>query len=273
MTGDNQTKNQRTTTRRTALKLFGGLAGVGGASALGLGVFSQSGRATVNDGSFTAADVELSSDDGTVTDIWLRPDLAYSWEGLNSPPETVSFTVEAETPSLDGGYELLGSEDDTEISGGTTGEDAYEFAAKLSLMDGSWVPSDFQPTEGAEKETGPITVRITAELQNGDENSPYTDSATAEFSVIVTDDEVTFGGTNDTGINGEAGTGGSTGDGGSEEGPHNGDDNDDNGNGNGNGNNGNGKGNGNNGNGNGNGNNGKGNQNDDNKDDDNGDGD
>ncbi|WP_157971557.1 hypothetical protein [Halorussus litoreus] len=287
MTGTDESTNQGTT-RRTALKLFGGLAGVGGASALGLGAFSQSGRATVNDNSFTAEDVELSSDDGSVTDIWLRPDLTYSWDGLNSPPTGITFTVEAETPG--GDYETLGSEDDGSVSGGTAGSDAYQFDNQCSLLDGAWTPGDFEPPQNETEKTGPIRVRVTAELRNGDGSSPYTDAAEAQFSVVVSDDEVEFGDGDGSGIDGEAGTGGSTGggsngdggdggngddggsdggndgngdgggdDGNGDGGGDDGNDNDGTGNGKGNGN-GNG-GNGNNGNGNGgnNGNNGNGN--------------
>lgn len=57
---------------------------------------------------------------------------------------------------------------------------------------------DFQPEEGGEKETGPIQVRITAELQTSETDSSYTDADSAEFSVIVNDGEVKFSKTDDT---------------------------------------------------------------------------
>lgn len=214
----NRTDRTRTT-RRTALKLFGGLAGVGGATALGLDVFTRSALA-VEENSFTADDVTLESGDGSVVDIWLQPDLTYSWDGLNSVPNHVTFTVAIESPALDGTFETLGSETDSSIAGTTAGEDSYAFASTLSLMDqSSWTPGQFEPpTESATKRTGPITVTVTAELENADENSPYTDSATADFEVVVSDGAVEFGRDADgdgagDGLSGSAGTGGSTGDG------------------------------------------------------------
>lgn len=212
MSESDGTTTKRTTTRRTALKLLGGLFGVGTTSAVGLGVFTQRGSATVNGDDFTAQDLTLESDDGTVTDIWLQPDLSYSWSGLNSPPSETEFIVEVTTP--DGGVAELGRETDDQVTTGTSGTDAYTFENRLTLIsDGPWSASDFEPATDEAETFGPITVTVTAKLANADEDSPYVDSANAQFSVTVTDTAVQFGGTAGHGIEGEAQVGGSAGNG------------------------------------------------------------
>ncbi|WP_144903238.1 hypothetical protein [Halobellus captivus] len=220
MSETNENSTQRTQTRRTALKVFGGLLGAGTTSAVGLGVFTQRGSATVNNDDFTAQDVTLESDDGTVTEIWLQPDLTYSWSGLNSSPTETEFIIEVSTP--DGGVAELGRETDDEVTTGTSGTDAYTFANRLTLIsDGPWSASDFKPGTDDTETFGPITVTVTANLKNGDDDSPYVDSASAEFTVTVTDSAVRFGDSDSHGIEGEAQTGGSAG--GSETGSDGGD--------------------------------------------------
>ena len=201
--------------RRRALSRIGAAATAGIAGIAGFQYFTRPVFA-IDAESLSAADVDIASDDGRIEDVFLKPDLTYSWDGLDADPEEIEFVVSIEEGVDDGDYEGLGSETaDLSSTGRDVTDGSYAFEKQLSLVrDGPWDRDDFRSgRDGTTRTVGPIGVRIGGYLETDD--GEYSDTKTAEFSVNVTNNSVEFGsggGGNDStggGIGGDAGTGGS----------------------------------------------------------------
>lgn len=199
--------------RRTLLKRLGSVATIGAAGVAGIGFLSQPAFA-IDSETFTADDVGIFSKNGKVEDIWIKPDLTYSWDGLDSTPQKIEFTMSVETPALDGTSTVLGSETDTSPTQALVGEDEYTFQNELSLIDdGPWSASTFRAQGSrAQKTTGPIDVTVEAVLTTV-EGQTFTDTKTDAFTVTTSNQKVSFGAGSEGnatggGVGGVAGTGG-----------------------------------------------------------------
>lgn len=200
--------------RRKALKRIGSVAAIGAVGVAGIGVLSGPAFA-IDAETFTADDVGIFSKNGKVEDVWLKPALTYSWDGLDSAPETIEFTMSVENPALDGTFAVLGSETDTSLTQALVEENGeYTFQNRLSLIeDGPWDETDFRARGShSPKVTGPIGVTAEAVLTTAGGGS-FTDAKTDGFTVTTTNATVKFGdGSGGTatggGVGGNAGTGG-----------------------------------------------------------------
>ena len=201
-------------TRRGMLRRAGALGVAGVVGVGGFQYFAAEPVFALEEQTFTADDVSITSADGSINDIWFQPKPTYSWSALDSSPESITFTLEAEGNNLSDWYETMGSETAQLSDVGESGEGEYTFENKLSLLDNSksWTKWEFQADEDGETETvGPIGVKITAELETTD-GATHTDTNQAEFSVDVTNQQVEFGDhegdSGNGGVGGIAGTGG-----------------------------------------------------------------
>ncbi|MFC4356578.1 hypothetical protein ACFO0N_01295 [Halobium salinum] len=84
--------------RRT---LLGTLAGIGTASAVGLGTFTRRGAASVET-NFAANAVSLSNDTGDLSKLFITPTFRVEWSGFDEPVGKVRVLVEARAPGADG---------------------------------------------------------------------------------------------------------------------------------------------------------------------------
>ncbi|WP_225335356.1 hypothetical protein [Halomicrobium urmianum] len=86
--------------RRSVLKYLGTSGVVAAGSGLGLTMFSGSGAAASAD--ISASNPEaLSSDDGTVDEVFIKPSLSVSWDGFDDVVGKVRILVEAATGASD----------------------------------------------------------------------------------------------------------------------------------------------------------------------------
>ena len=200
--------------RRKALKRIGSLATIGTVGVAGVQLLSRPAFA-IDSETFTADDVGITSKNGKVSDIWLKPDLTYSWDGLDSNPQRIEFTMSIENPALDGTSAVLGSETDTNPAQALVEEDGeYTFQNRLSIIDdGPWSEGDFRAKKNESPKTvGPIDVTVEATLTTV-EGQTFTDVKTDAFTVTVNNEKVTFGASSEGdatggGVGGVAGTGG-----------------------------------------------------------------
>lgn len=200
--------------RRQALSKIGATAAAGIIGIAGFQHFTRPAFA-IDAESLSAADVDIASDDGRIQDVFLKPDLTYSWDGIDADPEEIEFVVSIQDGLDDDDYEKLGSERAYFSSSGRKVTDgSHAFENELSLVkDGPWEKDDFHVEDDGETHTvGPIGIQIEGKLEAGD--SEHSDTKTAEFEVNVTNNSVEFGpgdGSDSAGggIGGNAGTGGS----------------------------------------------------------------
>lgn len=200
--------------RRTALRRLGSLATIGAVGIGGIQFLSRPAFA-IDAETFSAADVGISSKNGKINDVWLKPDLTYSWDGLDSNPTSIKFTMSVETPALDGTMTVLGSETDNSPAQALVEEAGeYTFQNPLSLItDGPWTANEFRATGGGSQQVvGPIDVTVEATLTTAD-GTTYTDAKTDAFSVTTTNQNASFGSSSEGdatggGVGGTAGTGG-----------------------------------------------------------------
>lgn len=200
--------------RRKALKRIGSLATIGAVGVAGVQLLSRPAFA-IDAETFSADDVGITSKNGKVSDIWLKPDLTYSWDGLDSNPQRIEFTMSIENPALDGTSAVLGSETDTNPAQALVEEDGeYTFQNQLSIIDdGPWSEGDFRAKKNESPKTvGPIDVTVEATLTTV-EGQTFTDAKTDAFTVTVNNEKVTFGASSEGdatggGVGGVAGTGG-----------------------------------------------------------------
>ncbi|EMA41056.1 hypothetical protein [Halococcus hamelinensis] len=201
--------------RRTVLRRVGALGVAGAVGVGGLQYFGTEPVFALEERTFTADDVSITSGDGSINDVWFKPVPTYSWSALDSSPESITFTLSAESSALDGQYEELGSETKSLSEGGQSGEGEYTFDDKLSLISesASWSKERFEAeNDGESEDVGPIGVRIEAELETSTGDT-HTDTNDSEFVVDVTNEAVEFGDDGSDsgkgGVGGVAGTGGS----------------------------------------------------------------
>ena len=201
--------------RRTVLRRVGALGVAGAVGVGGLQYFGTEPVFALEERTFTADDVSITSGDGSINDIWFKPVPTYSWSALDSSPESITFTLSAERSGLDGQYEELGSETKSLSEAGQSGEGEYTFDDEISLISesASWSEERFEAEEDGESEdVGPIGVRIEAALETST-GETHTDTNESEFTVDVTNEQVQFGGhegdSGTGGVGGVAGTGGS----------------------------------------------------------------
>lgn len=193
MTRANEAAGQWMTTSRR-----GFLSALGAATAVGSPT-TASGRVSIAPGTFTAADVSISSKNGRVDDVWVRPGrLRYSWDGLDADPERLQFTVLVDGPSQNGAPNTgtgtdtmaeLGTETDDAIGADTDGLEGtgrFSFGSQYSLIaDGPWTRRDFRNRRrGSTRTVGTIEVAVVGTLSTA--TRAYEDVRRAAFDVTVT---------------------------------------------------------------------------------------
>ncbi|MFC4358068.1 hypothetical protein ACFO0N_08925 [Halobium salinum] len=183
-----------------------GTAGVVlGTAGVGAVMFSGTGVAIDAD-SLRADAVTLTSNNGEVERLTLRPDLVFSWDGLDATPETMSFSVDVRLAGTGEAFTSLTTEETSVGADGLAGEERYRFSRAYDLVgSGPLDEADFEPEKGggredltAETEVG---VRVTGRLTDAAGNQ-YVDGGSTTYTVSVTNE----GAGNRTG--GRAGTGG-----------------------------------------------------------------
>lgn len=192
--------------RRAVLKKLG-LIGTAGTTA-GAGVVLMSKPAFALDtSSLTANDITVSSNNGKIQEVSLTPDLDYSWDGLEDPPDSIGFALEIETENT-GGYLHIGGDSGAEETYTFTsptereGSGQYVFQNAVStIQSGPLTKGDFNSANGnGTSSTTSMSVRVTATLTTP--NGAYTDSEEATFSVTINNENVEFGSDTDGDGNG-----------------------------------------------------------------------
>lgn len=201
--------------RRGLLRRIGALGVTGVVGIGGLQFFATEPAFALDKETFTAADVNIGSADGTINDIWFQPELTYSWGDLDSSADTLTFTLSTES-RYSGFFEKVGSESkyNGDLEDGKSASGSYSFQNELSLIENtSWSKSDFKVDADGESNMVDMTVQVKAELTT-EEGATHTDTKEAPFSINVTNRQVKFGqpegsGSGSGGVGGIAGTGGS----------------------------------------------------------------
>ena len=201
--------------RRTILKTVGSVGIVGATAGAGLIGTSESALAV----SFTASSLTITTDSGQVTDVHVQPqNLSYSWNGLDSDPADMTFTIYVDGPGQNGSANTgttvanmssLGSESDSDISSSSTegysGSDSYSFTSQYSLIaDGPWSQTDFNNTNDGTTSTVQSAIEVVVEgTLTTESGNTYTHTRRDQFDVEVTNQNAGIGGGG-----GNAGTGG-----------------------------------------------------------------
>lgn len=193
--------------RRKILASLGTVGAVVGTAGVGAVMFSGTGVAIDAD-SLRADAVALTSNNGEVERLTLRPDLRYTWDGLDAAPETMSFSVGVRLADGDEGFAAVATEETRVDADGLAGAGNYRFSRASDLVgpDGPLDEATFEPEKGGGREDltteTEVGVEVAGTLTDADGNR-YVDAASTTYTVSVTNE----GAGNRTG--GRAGTGGS----------------------------------------------------------------
>ena len=193
--------------RRTAIR---GTAGVLAVGALGgAALFGE--EAAASGFTLQASDVEAATGDGTISEVYLRPELTVWWEHFNEEIDEIGVEIESKIDSETDWEVVL--EDAVNLPGNERGTDGevevslVEGNQRVTLYDGPDTEHFEAPTDGAEEVTT-VVLRGTVELRSGNqladpESSAHFDDETA-FDVTVGNLEAGAGGTleADTGVEG-----------------------------------------------------------------------
>ena len=191
--------------RRTAIR---GTAGVLAVGALGGAVLFGE-EAAASGFTFQASDVEAATGDGTISVVYLRPELTVWWEQFNEEIDEIGVEIESR---IDGETDWVGVLEETlNLSGNERGTDGeieaslVEGNQRVTLYDGPDAGYFEASADGAEAVTT-VTLRGIVELRSGNqladpESSAHFDDETA-FEVTVENLEAGAGGTleADTGV-------------------------------------------------------------------------
>jgi hypothetical protein len=194
-----------TVPRRTIAKYIGLIASGGAAAGLGVTVASRPAFA-LSEVSFSASDVSKSSNSGKLQSLTVLPSVDYSWDGLDQEPLDLSVTVKATLANDSNGYKTIASET-TSLSGGTQGSGSFTFSQSYGLLANTYLEDDdFEPAnsgKSATTETTDVDLQLAGTLLNSSGDALYSDTATATYTVSLTNEGAAVS------VGGSAGTGGS----------------------------------------------------------------
>lgn len=157
--------------------------------------------------SFTAQDQSITTIDGTVSSVSVAPEMAISWDGLDSDLSYVRVTIAA---SADGStWEPVAGENYLPEASEERSGNAVLMFTEANLLKSedyysgtaAFTPSDFHATEGATKETTVyLLIGVSAIDTNGD--VIHSNQQETEFVVTVTNQAITITseGTANTGV-------------------------------------------------------------------------
>lgn len=156
------------------------------ASLTGLGLFSQ--PAVASSVSLDAEDIDVTSNAGKLDSLTVQPKINYSWDGLDEPPQNVTFTVYAKM-NESSSYTEFNSET-TEFNDPSSlplesDTRSYDFDQAVELLDkqNGLDANQFEPKNGETTNTT-VDVRIETTLQTN--NMTYSVNSTGTFTVSLT---------------------------------------------------------------------------------------
>lgn len=191
--------------RRNVLKKIGAAATAGAVGIVGLKYASQPAFA-IQSQTLSANNVMATTDDGTISDVYVKPDLTYAFEGLDAEPGSIDFLLEVQKRGSSTHAQLADVTDNNPPQSLTSSDGTYTFQKRHSILGSGWQKSDFtSDTDGQVVESDPIPVRIEGQLKTSSDT--YTDQKTAEFTVKVKNKDPSFGGGSGGGIGGNVGSG------------------------------------------------------------------
>lgn len=161
-------------------------------------VLVLSGGATAHT-SFTANDVAITSNGGSVQSLTVAPTGDVHYQGLETPPSSVDVVVEVQGGSA-GSWETIGSK--SLSASGLEGNVSFDFNTIDLMSQSSMTQSDFRSSDGVTSSTD-VEIRVTATLVGaGPSGSDVTAASQDTFTVTV--ENVPAGGN----VGGNANTGG-----------------------------------------------------------------
>lgn len=186
--------------RRKTIVGAGTLALLGG---VGTAVMSSpAAAADLSADELIAEDAEITSHDGSITEILVTPTVVIEWEGFNqddTPVDEISITFDA-----DGETEPISLVDtDPGTLSGTNGSQEFSFdetdlLAEETDDNGNWSPETFEADVDGEEERTNVTVTCAAVIDEED-----LDESTSEtYQIIVNNHEaqLTVGGEVETNV-------------------------------------------------------------------------
>lgn len=150
-----------TRTRRQFLRT----AGVLSTGGVVLESMSRPNSATV-DGDWTLTDITTTTDNGQITDVYVQPDIDYSWREFATPPTKVGFRLVTESDG-DGIGDLVEDRELTLETAEGSGSRSYTWPDRVSLVaDGPWDVAEFRAAEDGETETTTVPLRLIVTIGN-----------------------------------------------------------------------------------------------------------
>lgn len=149
---------------------------------------------------FTATNVDVTSNGGTLNSLVVAPAGNISYDGFDREAEKVVVTVRLKEP--DGNWTTVGTMTKQQPSG-QQGTVQYDFAQLDVIKSTAWKKVDFRARQDGSDATTTMAVEVTATFvnaTNGGEN--VTSSASDSFTVNVTNEAA------GAGVGGSANTGG-----------------------------------------------------------------
>lgn len=195
--------SSRRVTRRTLLK--GGALTIGCGIGAGLGIsefWSESARAAAT--GLSASDVSVTSNDGTISELTITPDLTVTWQGFDTPVNSLSVVIRAKTehdstpqPRNIKSHRIdLNSPTPTGTVEPNIGE-VDMLSANPDVVD----PADFTDDPGNGPSNTEVTVTVFVRLRDANNTllRPIpSDEVTFTVSVMNRDDTATVSGTLNT---------------------------------------------------------------------------
>jgi hypothetical protein len=171
--------------RRTVLKAAVGAGAVAGAGVGGV-LLTTRNEPVVAASGITASDVDIDSEDGTVSELTINPEPTVEWEHLEEPVGNVMVEYSA---GISGGrIRAIGRHQDSSMSG-KSGSVTLPPGGPWDLIEESSEisSSDFEDTEedGVPEETD-VVLQFRANLDEDEAGAPHTDvTETVTFTVSV----------------------------------------------------------------------------------------
>lgn len=152
------------------------------------------------DGNWEPADVQTTTSDGTITDVYVEPTVEYSWEQFAEPPTEVGFRLVTDSDG-NGIGEVIDDRTVELESAATSGSKSYTYPERVSLArEGPWDTEQFEaPTDG---ETTTKTIPLLLHVFVYGPNATALTTLSGSFTVSVTnaDETASANGTANTGI-------------------------------------------------------------------------
>lgn len=175
--------------RRRLLSVAGTVAGASaGALALGtLGV--QRGAAAA----LTAANVDITSDDGTVTSLTVEPDITVTWTGLDTAPTSVELALTVSTGARAGFFDsdpshTFTAEVETPETSATTNDagDTFDMNVYSILANNPFPNTYFDSGTDGDDVVRDVQVQVDVTLKNGGETLATATAGPSSYAVTVT---------------------------------------------------------------------------------------